>query len=51
MILILSCVLFSAELILQENIDYNDLVNSIQNENLLINDEQNNKKAREVKSG
>ncbi|XP_062077070.1 carbon catabolite repressor protein 4 homolog 4-like [Humulus lupulus] len=45
-----------AELILQEDIDYNDLVNSIQNENLLINDEQNDKKApetrdAEVKSG
>ncbi|XP_062077069.1 carbon catabolite repressor protein 4 homolog 4-like isoform X2 [Humulus lupulus] len=36
-----------AELILQENIDYNDLVKSIQNENLLINNEQNGEKATE----
>ncbi|KAF4368362.1 hypothetical protein F8388_019079 [Cannabis sativa] len=34
-----------AELILQENIDYNDLVNSIQNGSLLINEEQSDKKA------
>lgn len=45
----LSCFWFSAELILQENIDYNDLLNSIQDGNSLSDGVQNGEEATENK--
>ena len=45
------CIWFSAELILQENVDYNDLLNTIQDGHIQIAEQAAGNKDSKVKSG